>query len=61
MCGSEQQCSTCNNYRSGNIAEYRINLIKKFCACDKFCIFRSNFIGKSSLANQWRLFYCLKF
>ena len=24
-----KQCSACNNYKSGNIAEYRINLIKK--------------------------------
>ena len=24
-----KQCSVCNNHRSGNIAEYRINLIKK--------------------------------
>lgn len=24
-----KQCSICNNYKSGNLAEYRINLIKK--------------------------------
>jgi len=24
-----KQCSTCNNYKSGNIVEYRINLIKR--------------------------------
>jgi len=27
-----KQCSVCNNHRSGNIVEYRINLVKKIGA-----------------------------
>lgn len=28
-CNVHKQCSTCNNYRSGNISRYRVRLIKK--------------------------------
>lgn len=44
-----KQCSACNNYKSGNITEYRINLVKKIGVYEVEKLEQDNSVKKYSI------------